>query len=224
MFNLFKKSKTKIYKFDLLVSVYIFCIVAAELMGAKVFPLLTIGTYTLNASVAIFLIPILFTINDMIIEVYGKERARSVVRSGLFIIFLILIATFVFTLLPPADRFLESESAYDEIFIKSMRISAASLVAFAFAEFLDIAIFAHIREKLGKSKLWLRNNVSNIIAQLFDTIIFFFLAFYAFDKGVAENVQFLISLTIPYWLLKSFMSIIETPFLYVGIKWLKDEK
>ena len=47
----------KIEKFDLLVSVYIFCIAVAELMGAKTFPLVKIFGYQLNASVAIFVIP-----------------------------------------------------------------------------------------------------------------------------------------------------------------------
>jgi uncharacterized PurR-regulated membrane protein YhhQ (DUF165 family) len=71
MFNLFGESKTKLYKFDLLVGIYIFCVVAAELMGAKTFFVANIGSYKLNASVAIFLILFIFTINDMIVEVYG---------------------------------------------------------------------------------------------------------------------------------------------------------
>ena len=51
-----------------------------------------------------------------------------------------------------------------------------------------------------------------------------FLAFYAFDKPFAGNITFLWSLILPYWLLKCFMSIIETPLVYIGVKWLKSEK
>ena len=72
-----------IKKFDFLVSVYIFCIAVAELMGGKTFPLANIFGYQLNASVAILVLPLIFTINDVITEVYGKKRAKSVVRSGL---------------------------------------------------------------------------------------------------------------------------------------------
>ena len=61
----------KIEKFDLLVSVYIFCIAVSELMGAKTFPLANIFGYQLNASVAIFVLPLIFTIYDVITEVYG---------------------------------------------------------------------------------------------------------------------------------------------------------
>ncbi|MBI4080505.1 MAG: queuosine precursor transporter [Candidatus Levybacteria bacterium] len=214
----------KIQKFDLLVSIYIFCICAAELMGAKTFPLVKLFGFQLNASVAIFLVPLLFTINDMITEVYGKERTRSVIRSGLIVIGLILFVSVAFTALPSSTRFATSEAAYDDIFGKSARIAFASLTAFALAEFLDVYIFAKIRQKLGKSKLWLRTNVSNFGSQLIDTVVFITLAFYAFNTPFADNFSFLIGLIVPYWLLKCFMSIIETPLVYAGVKWLRSEK
>jgi len=214
----------KIQKFDLLVSIYIFCICTAEFMGAKTFPLVNIFGFPLNASVAIFLIPLLFTINDVITEVYGKERTRSVIRSGLIVIALILVTSILFTLLPPSGRFASTESAYDIIFGKSARIAFASLTAFALAEFLDVYLFAKIRQILGKSKLWLRTNASNFGAQFIDTVVFMTLAFYALDASFSENYAFLIGLIIPYWLLKCFMSVIETPFVYLGVRWLRSEK
>ncbi|MBI4009064.1 queuosine precursor transporter [Candidatus Roizmanbacteria bacterium] len=213
--------KPYINKLDLLISLYIFCIAVAELMGSKTFPLINYGFIKLNASVAIFVIPILFSINDVITEVLGVERARSVIRSGLFVIFLILLFSVFTTLLPPSVRFSKTEAAYDQIFGVSARIAASSLTAFALAEFLDVAIFIKIRKKLGKKALWFRNNVSNFVSQFFDTTIFMFLAFYAFDRPAGDNLAFLTSLILPYWLLKCFMSVIETPFVYLGVKWLK---
>ena len=214
----------KIEKFDLLVSVYIFCIAVAELMGAKTFPLVKIFGYQLNASVAIFVLPLIFTINDVITEVLGRERARSVIRSGLFVIFLILVFSLIATNLPTSLRFEKTEGAYDIIFGLSARIAAASLTAFALAEFLDVFIFAKIRQKFGKKALWFRNNASNFVSQFVDTSVFMFLAFYAFDKSFDSNIGFLFSLILPYWLLKCFMSVIETPFVYLGVNWLKKDK
>lgn len=211
----------KIQKLDLLISIYIACIALSELMGAKTFPLANILGYQLNASVAIFVLPLIFTINDVITEVYGKERTRSVIRSGLLVILLILLFSLFTTNLPPSSRFLSFESSYDKIFGLSARIAAASLTAFAIAEFMDVLIFVKIREKLGKKALWLRNNASNFISQFIDTVIFMFLAFYAFDKPFDANISFLFSLILPYWLLKCSMSIIETPLVYLGVKWLK---
>lgn len=213
----------KIQKFDFLVSLYIFCIAAAELMGAKTFPLANLFGYQLNASVAIFLLPLIFTINDVITEVYGKERTKSVIRSGLLIIFFILIFSLIATNLPPSLRFKTSEQAYDTIFGLSARIAAASSIAFTLAEFMDVFIFSKIREKLGKKALWFRNNASNFISQFVDTSVFMFLAFYSFGKGFGDNFSFLVSLVLPYWLFKCFMSVIETPFVYLGVKWLRKD-
>lgn len=214
----------KIEKFDFLISLYIFCIVASELMGGKTFPLLYIGSFKLNANVAIFLFPLIYTINDIITEVYGKERTKSIIRSGLAIVVLLFLYTILATNLPPSGRFIKTESAYDAVFGLSTRIAGASLIAFAFAEFMDVFIFTKIREKFGKKALWLRNNVSNFASQFVDTVLFMTLAFYALDASFDSNVSFLVSLIIPYWLLKCFMSVIETPFVYLGVRWLKKDK
>lgn len=193
-------------------------------MGAKTFPLPKIGPLQLNASVAIFVIPLIFTINDIITEVFGRERTRSIIRSGLVVIALILLFSLLATALPPSKRFELSESAYDIVFTYSARIALASLTAFAIAEFLDVFIFARIRERLGKSKLWLRNNASNFISQFVDTTVFMTLAFYSLERGFNDNVMFLWSLILPYWLLKCFMSVIETPLVYIGVNWLKSDQ
>lgn len=214
----------KINKLDLLISVYIFCVVIAEVMGAKTFPVIKLGDFQLNATVAIFLLPLIFTINDVITEVFGKERTRSIIRSSLFVIILIFIFSILATSLPPSMRFLSNEEAYDKIFGLSARFSFASIIAFTTSEFLDVIVFAKIREKFGKSRLWLRNNASNFISQFVDTLVFMFLAFYALDLTIGANVSFILSIAIPYYLLRCVVSVIETPLTYLGVRWLRSEK
>jgi uncharacterized integral membrane protein (TIGR00697 family) len=192
-------------------------------MGMKTFPILNYGFIHLNASVAIFLFPLMFTINDIITEVYGKERTKSVIKSSLLVLVVLILFSFLAVNLRPSTRFVNSEPAYDLIFKSSIRISIASLLAFALAEMMDLLIFIKLREKLGKKGLWFRNNISNFVAQFFDTAIFMVLAFYAFDKTTPENFIFLAGLIFPYWMLKNLMSVIETPFVYLGVKWLKKE-
>ncbi len=202
---------TKIQKLDLLISIYIASVVAAELLGAKIFQ---IGF--IRASVAIFVLPLTFSINDIVTEVHGKERARSIIKSGLYVLIGLAIYNLLAISLPPATRFLSNNDAYQQIFSKSLRIILASLTAFFLSERLDVYIFSKIREKLGTKNLWLRNNLSNFLGQLFDTVTFMFLAFYA-----VGNFWFVVSLIWPYWLLKCLMSVIETPLTYLGVSWLK---
>ncbi len=214
----------KVEKLDFLISLYIFCIAVSELMGGKTLPIATLGTFKLTASVAIFVLPITFTINDIVTEVLGPERARSIVRSGLIVIFLFLVYSLLATHLPPSQRFKSTEPAYEKIFSTSARIAAASLIAFLLSEFTDIFVFVKIRKLLGKKGLWLRNNASNFVSQFIDTAVFITLAFYALNLPFTDNVSFLTGLILPYWLLKCFMSIIETPFVYLGVQWLKKDK
>lgn len=211
----------KNHKLDFLIALYIFCIAASEMMGGKTFAILDIGTFHLTASVGIFLIPIVYSANDVITEVYGQERTRSIIRSGLVIIGLVIVFSVLATSLPPSGRFEATEPAYDTIFSQSARIAFASLTAFTLAEFMDVIIYVRVRKRFGKDKLWLRNNVSNFFSELIDTGVFITLAFYALDKSLADNVPFLLGLIVPYWLLKCFMSIIETPFVYLGVRWLR---
>lgn len=202
---------TEIQKTDFLHALYIAAIVAAELMGSKIF-----SWQGFNASVAIFVLPLTFSINDIIFEVYGKKRALSFVRSGLYILFFLVAFNILALVLPPASRFLDTHDAYQLIFSKSLRITVASLLAFWTAERLDVYIFSKLKEKFKQHKFWVRNNLSNLFSLLVDTIVFMFLAFY--EPG---NFGFILSLVWPYWLLKFSFSAFGTPLTSWGVKWLQ---
>ena len=211
-------------KLEILVGLYIFCLFGAETMGFKMVPLFQIGEMHFSTSVAIFLLPFIFSINDMIIEVYGIKKALAVMRLGFVIIALIALFSLFFTLLPPAERFAPFNDAYNSVFGFSIRVSLASLVAFGVAQLTDILVFQKIRSKLGKKSLWLRSNVSNAIGLMADTVIFITIARYDFGADVANNVQYLVGLVLPYWLFKMCMSVLITPLTYAGVKWLKKDK
>jgi uncharacterized integral membrane protein (TIGR00697 family) len=193
-------------------------------MGAKSFPLFTVFGYQLNASVAIFLLPLVYSINDIIIEVYGKERMRQIMWVGWIVVGLIIVVCAFFTALPSTARFAEMNSAYTAIFHMGIRMSIASLFSFMIANVLDIYVFAWLREKMKAKKLWLRTNISNIISEFFDTFIFLFIAFYALESSFASNVVFIVSIGLPYWLLKCVMSLVATPAVLWGVKKLKDSR
>lgn len=208
-------------KMDVLVALYIFGVMVAQLMGAKTFSLVDTGWLHLNASVAIFVMPLLFTLTDVVNEVYGRPRARRMVRLGLMVITLQLVTAVVFTVLPASSRYAGNEAAYDSIFGTSIRFALAGLAAFAVSELLDVAIFGKMRERLGRQGLWLRNNVSNFVSQFCDVAVFVVLAFYTPALSAGDNVTFLIGIIIPYWLVRCALSVLETPLVYIGVRWLK---
>lgn len=204
-------------------ALYVFGVMVSELMGSKTFPLTQFSWLHLNATVSIFVLPLLFTLTDIVVEVYGRARARSMVFSGLIVVALLLLYSLLATSLPPSQRFAGSEASYDAIFHSTAQIAFASIVAFAASEFLDVLVFAKLRDKLGKKALWFRNNASNFVSQFFDAAIFITLAFYAFNESFSSNMSFLWGLIIPYWLIRCVLSVIETPLVYAGVWWLKDD-
>lgn len=211
-------------RMEIIVALYIFCIIVAELMGAKTFQILSIGDFALKASVAIFVLPIIYSLSDVVVEVHGRERARGMVYTGISMIVLLILFSAFATTLPPSARFAPNEASYDLIFHASIRLSIASLIAFATAELLDVAIFAKLRDRMKGRSLWLRNNLSNFASFFVDSLIFLTLAFYAFDHSLSSNVSFITGLLIPYWLLKCAMSVFGTPLVYAGVRWLRGEK
>lgn len=56
-------------KLDFLHALYIAAIVSSELMGSKTFPV-----WKFNATVAVFLLPVIFSINDILFKVFGRKR------------------------------------------------------------------------------------------------------------------------------------------------------
>lgn len=235
MFSFLRKSheatpqETKLL---MLAGLYVFCILLAEIFGIKTIPVGDsisfafgpISIRELKVSVAIFLLPLIFSINDIIIEVWGKKTAKTLYRIGLGAIVGLALFSFFATRLPASQLFSGSEAAYDAVFSMTTRIAIASIIAFGISDLLDILIFARMRAKI--TSLGVRSNVSNILAQFIDTTLFVYLAFYmpwseAFFSG---NHAFMWGIILPYWIFKCCMSVIVTPFVYLGVKWAKSAK
>jgi uncharacterized integral membrane protein (TIGR00697 family) len=200
----------------ILFSIFITALVCANLLGNKIITLFGVIT-----SVGIFAYPITFLITDIIEETYGKKETLRFFNAGIIALVVSFILVYISRLMPAASFYTQSD-AYNAIFGNSMRIILASLVAFVFAQYNDIFIFNFIK-KLTKSKhLWLRNNVSTAISQLIDTTIFTFIAFFMVTPDFTFSK--IISMIIPYWVLKLGFALVDTPFCYLGVKWLRKSK
>jgi len=211
----------KPYRFDVIVALYVFAIVAAQLMGAKVVPFGNLFGLPLSISVAVFLMPLLFTITDIVVEIHGKARARSLVRTGLLVIILLTIYTLVVTNLPAAERYASSNEAYGSIFGTSLRFALASIAAYTAAELIDVLIYSKMRERMKRRGMWLRNNISNFVGQFIDSAVFVVIAFYAVGSSPMANATFLMGIVLPYWCVRCLMSVAATPLVYAGVAFLR---
>jgi uncharacterized integral membrane protein (TIGR00697 family) len=161
-------------------------------------------------------------ITDIVAEVYGEKISRKFVYTGMVVILLTMLVTKLFIYLPPNSRFALNEE-YSQIFGSSLRMMLASLLAFGLSQLNDVFIFHYLKEKTRGKMLWLRNNLSTMISQAIDTTVFMLVAFW----GISPKFDLyfvLIGLCLPYYLFKIGFAILDTPFVYLGVKWLKQEK
>lgn len=174
-----------------------------EIFGSKLFEI----------SVGILPYPITFLITDLISEIYGRKRANDVVIVGifasLFSVGIILVADYV----PALSNSPIDDKTFTEVFSKTIIAVGSSMLAYLFAQFIDIRIY-HFWKNLTKGKhLWLRNNFSTWLSQFLDTISIITLLCY-FEVLPWSSFK---GLLISGFLFKVLVAAFDTPFLYLGV-------
>ena len=210
------KLKSEAFTIYLILSaMFIASLVASNLIFQKFFYWNPFGIYRFELSVGILPYPITFLITDIISEIYGKKKANQVVIAGIFASFfsmlIILVANYTLAI--------EGSPINNEIFNKVFGLSPiavlASMLAYLFAQFIDIRIFHFWKRKTNGKHLWLRNNFSTFSSQFIDT---FTVVFLLCSFGVLPWSMFS-SLLISGFLFKIFIALFDTPILY-GIVYL----
>jgi len=200
----------------LLLGLFVAALVTANLLGTKITTILGV-----SVSVGIFMYPITFLCTDIVAEVRGKQFTKQFVKIGLFVMVMTFLLTLLSVVLSPADRY-ELNDSYVAVFGSSLRIIIASVSAFIMAQYHDIWAFQFWKKQTKGKWLWFRNNISTVVSQLIDTTVFMFIAFYMITPKF--TTAFIISMIIPYWLFKVAFAFLDTPLVYLGVKWLKPKR
>ena len=171
------------------------------------------GTKLFEISVGILPYPITFLITDLISEIYGKKKANEVVVTGIFASFFSMLIVYTGNLVPATSWSPVQNELYTTVFGSTAIAVLASMMAYLFAQFIDIQIY-HFWKRLTKGKhLWLRNNFSTFLSQFIDTFTVLFLLC---SFGEIEWDLFT-GLLIAGFLFKVMIAAIDTPFLYLGV-------
>jgi len=171
------------------------------------------GIKLFELSVGILPYPITFLVTDLISEIYGQKKATQVVVAGIFASFFSLLIILVSNYVPALDSSTINDQTFSEVFSLSGLAVLASMLAYLFAQFIDIKIY-HFWKKLTKGKmLWLRNNFSTFSSQFIDTftvitLLCFFevLSWDSFVGLVVSGVVF-----------KILIAFLDTPLLYLFV-------
>lgn len=197
----------------ILSSIFVMMIPVAVLISAKI-----TSVFGLTLTVGAFAYVITFPITDIIGDVKGKEAARQLVNLGLISYLLTVVFVQFAIYMPPADFWSENQEAYKMTLGLTPRIALGSIMAYYLSQLHDVWAF-HFWKKITHNKfLWLRNNLSTLVSQLLDSIVFILIAFY----GTVSN-SVLISMVVGQYIVKLCIAIIDTPVVYLGVWWLKKE-
>ena len=207
------KAEQRLYIF--LSGIFIASLISCNLIFQKFFQIEIwvpfIGLYTFEQSVGLLPYPITFLATDILSEIYGKEKANNVVTSGLLAsIFMLLIVTLSDHIATASWSPVNSET-FHLVFGLSGAAVFASMIAYLFAQYIDIRLF-HFWKRLTKGKhLWLRNNASTICSQFIDTCcVLLLLCFF----NVIPWGKFSVLLANGF-LFKIFFAAFDTPLFYL---------
>lgn len=194
-------------------ALFIASLVVSNLIFQKFFYWDFFGIYTFEISVGILPYPITFLITDIISEVYGKKKANQVVTAGIFASFFSLLIIYVSAAVPATDWSPIDDTLFDKVFGATAIAVLASMLAYLFAQYIDIQIF-HFWKRLTKGKhLWLRNNFSTFFSQFIDTftVLFLLCSFGKIDWALFGG------LLLSGFLFKVLVAACDTPLLYASV-------
>jgi len=207
------KFKDQLY--IILAGIFIASLVTCNLIANK-FVTVDLGFKVFIVSAGILPYPLTFLVTDLISELYGQKKANLVVFSGFVASMFVLLFLWLGSQFDAIPSSMVNDSTYNAVFQNAWRLIAASMIAYLFAQFIDVRIF-HFWKRLTNGKhLWLRNNGSTIASQLVDTTLVICILFI----GVWEPSQ-IISAIIDGWIFKMLMAFIDTPIIYGIIHLLK---
>lgn len=199
-----------------LAALFITSLVVSNLIFQKFFYWKPFGDVTLlgaplfEISVGILPYPITFLITDLISEIYGRKKANQVVTAGIFASFFSMGIVLLANTVPSIPGSPVDDLLFSRVFALSPIAVLASMIAYLFAQYVDIAIYHFWKRVTDGKYLWLRNNFSTFSSQIIDTTtvvgllcVFGVLPWSMFSGLVISGVIFKIAI-----------AFLDTPFLY----------
>ena len=184
--------------------------------------------------------PITFLCTDLISELFGKKRANFVVWLGLllnlWVIFIIWLGGALDAPMSLSNGELPLNVTDGEVIVPhgyefyhirklTLGATAASMIAYLTAQFIDVQIFHFLKKKTNGKMLWLRNNVSTLVSQLVDTSAVILITYY-YANGLPLNEDGTLTHPLIYFILSGYVfkvvvALLDTLPFYIATLQLK---
>ncbi len=188
---------------------WLFGTIAVNLILISIFGAKLIEIFGIVTNVGNIFYACVFFATHLLLERQSKEEAlRTIWFGSAFVVFFLSMSALAVSVMSYAPND-SVQTALQNIFAFSPRVVLASLLAYIFAQYVNIRVYAWLQKKTNRSMLWFRSNVANILSQGVDSSIFFTIAFLDLP-GVA-----LLQAIAAGWAIKVAVVGLGTPLLYV---------
>lgn len=157
-----------------------------------------------------------FLATDILSENYGKKDAKKAVYFG-FISLLCMTAFMQVALIFTPSESDWANSHLSTLFGLMPRVALGSFIAYLLSQLHDVYAYNHWKKRFPDTKfIWIRNNLSTMISQLIDTVLFTTIAFAGTD---GMNISLFLQILVSTYLLKWFVAALDTPLVYIAKNW-----
>lgn len=177
--------------------------------------------------------PVTFLCTDFISELYGRRRANMVVWTGLILNIWVIFILWLGGALPPHPEMGPDGLPYPDDFQRvyftirklTFGATAASMIAYLTAQFVDVQVF-HLLKKLTRGKaLWLRNNGSTLTSQMVDSIAVITISWFFAKEAVTIQpgetaVHAIVILILSNYVFKMVSALLDTIPFILGTRYL----
>ena len=198
---------TVIFSYKYFGKVGLFIWVALATVISNIQTVKLVDLFGLETALGTILYGSTFLATDILNYKYGEKEARKTIVYGFFaMVIMTVFMTIGMAYIPSNNDF--SQESLVTIFTINIRITIASLSGFVISQLIDTKMFQKLQKKFNK--LWLSNNVSTMICQAFDTIIFTTITYFG-----TVNISTLLEIMVSMYLFKFVIALLDTPFMYL---------
>lgn len=169
MFRLFQKKQLHIY--EMLAGLFVMTLIVSNIASIKV---VAIGPLVFDAGTILF--PLSYIVGDIVTEVYGYRKMRSLLYVGVVSLILTMTTFWVVQILPASPDW-PNQVAYESILGVVWRIVLASVTALFLGEIMNAYVMARMKVRSKGKNLWVRMISSSVVGSAIDTVVFSTVAF-----------------------------------------------
>jgi queuosine precursor transporter len=190
---------------------WMYATIAVNLILVGIFGAKLINALGFTTNVGNVYYACVFLATYFLIEQYGeKVNLKTILFGTSFVLFFGILSQLVIRAAgSPLSE--EVNAASSVLFSFSPRVFFASILAFVFAQHVNISLYQWLKKKTKGKYIWFRCNAANIAGQFVDSALFFTIAFVDLPGPI------LIQAILVGWLLKTLVVFAGTPLLYLNV-------